>query len=128
MFEQIFNLYNVVLRAATAQIEKIKQSGLVENADSLSEDLSMMYALDLKMDIVFNLTQQYNNGVPFIPITADNLISKYNINENVAQRLASEINTMLENYVQEKKFQKENYKPFILDEIEETESIGEKSR
>lgn len=95
----------------------------------LSEDLSMMYASDLKMDIVFNLTQQYNNGVPFIPITADNLISKYNINENVAQRLASEINTMVENYIHEKEYQKQNYTPFVLDGFEEeTNSMGGKSR
>ena len=95
----------------------------------LSEDLSMMYASDLKMDIVFNLTQQYNNGVPFIPITADNLIFKYNINENVAQRLASEINTMVENYIHEKEYQKQNYTPFVLDGFEEeTNSVGGKSR
>lgn len=95
----------------------------------LSEDLSMMYASDLKMDIVLNLTQQYNNGVPFIPITADNLISKYNINENVAQRLASEINTMVENYIHEKEYQKQNYTPFVLDGFEEeTNSMGGKSR
>lgn len=95
----------------------------------LSEDLSMMYASDLKMDIVFNLTQQYNNGVPFIPITADNLIFKYNINENVAQRLASEINTMVENYIHEKEYQKQNYTPFVLDGFEEeTNSMGGKSR
>lgn len=95
----------------------------------LSENLSMMYASDLKMDIVFNLTQQYNNGVPFIPITADNLIFKYNINENVAQRLASEINTMVENYIHEKEYQKQNYTPFVLDGFEEeTNSMGGKSR
>ena len=95
----------------------------------ISEDLSMMYASDLKMDIVFNLTQQYNNGVPFIPITADNLIFKYNINENVAQRLASEINTMVENYIHEKEYQKQNYTPFVLDGFEEeTNSMGGKSR
>lgn len=39
LFEQLFNLYNVVLRAATAQIEIINRSGLVENTDSLLEDI-----------------------------------------------------------------------------------------
>lgn len=94
-----------------------------QKAEHLSEDLSMMYASDLKMNIVFNLTQQYNSGVPFIPITADNLISKYNINESVAQKLASEINTMLENYIREKEYQQQNYTPYVLDGFEE-ESIG----
>ena len=94
-----------------------------QKAEHLSEDLSMMYASDLKMDIVFNLTQQYNSGVPFIPVTADNLIYKYNINESVAQKLASEINTMLENYIREKEYQQQNYTTYVFDGFEE-ESIG----
>ena len=96
--------------------------------EHLSEDLSMKIASDIKMDIVFYLTEQYNNGVPFVPITANDLITKYNMNESVAQKLALEINKILENYIQDKIYQKENYRPFTLDEVEETESIGGKSR
>ena len=63
LFEQIFNLYNVVLRAATAQIEKIKQSGLVENADSLSEDLSKNIAFAKKLSKITD-TSPVLNKVP----------------------------------------------------------------
>ena len=89
------------------------------NSEHLSEDLSMQLAEGVKMDIVFDLTEQYNNGVTFIPITANDLIAKYNMNENVAQRLALEINTMLEGYIRAKEKQKENYTTDTLDGFEE---------
>lgn len=101
----------------------------VQNNEHLSEDSSIMLASNIKMDIVFYLVEQYNKGVPYIPIIADNLISKYNMNENVAGRLAMEINEMLENYIQEKEYQSKNYTPYTLDGFEEeTNSMGGKSR
>lgn len=92
---------------------------LANNCEHLSEDLSMQLASNVKMDIVFYLTGQYDIGGTFIPITANDLIAKYNINENVAQILALEINTMLEGYIQEKEQQKENFTPYVLDGFEE---------
>ena len=66
---------------------------------------------------------EQNNGIPFIPITVDDLIKKYNINEIVAERLTSEINTMVELYIQER----ENYSPYVLDGFnEETQGISHK--
>ena len=91
----------------------------VSNQGYLGEDLSMTIASDVRMDSVFYLIEQYNNGVPFTPITADDLISKYNIDENIARRLALEINIILESYIQEKEKQKENYTPYFLDGFDE---------
>ena len=88
-----------------------------------------MIASDIKMDIVFNLTEKYNSGIPFKPLTPNDLITKYNMNETVAQQLALEVNTMLENYIREKEYQMKNYTPFVLDRFEkETNSMGGKSR
>lgn len=103
------------------------------SVEPLNDDLSMKIAADVKMDIVFDLTAQYNNGISVVPITANDLSAKYNINENVAQRLALEINTMLEGYIQEKEQQKGNYTPYVLDGFEEgiqeisTEMLGKET-
>lgn len=100
-----------------------------QNVEHLSVNQSMMIASDIKMDIVFNLTEQYNSGIPFKPLTADDLITKYNINENVAQKLALEVNIMLENYIREKKYEMNNHTPYVLDEFEEEpKSTGVKRR
>ena len=42
---------------------------------------------------------KYNNGIPFTPVTANDLKSKYSFNDKDAQRLAIEINEMLEGYI-----------------------------
>lgn len=68
----------------------------------LGEDLSMKLASNVKWDIVNDLTNKYNKENSFIPVTADELIDKYNMNENVAQRLALEIDQLLEGYIQDK--------------------------
>lgn len=100
-----------------------------QNTEHLSEELSMKIASDMKMNIVFSLIEQYNNGTPIAPVTINDLIAKYNMNENVAQRLASDINTMFENYKQEEERQKKNYTPYVLDGFdEEINSTGGKSR
>lgn len=100
-----------------------------QSVEHLSVNQSMMIASDIKMDIVFNLTEQYNSGIPFKPLTADDLITKYNINENVAQKLALEVNIMLENYIREKKYEMNNHTPYVLDEFEEEpKSTGVKRR
>ena len=66
----------------------------------LGEDLSMKLASNVKWDIVFDLKNKYDKENSFIPVTADDLIDKYNMNENVAQRLALEIDKMLEGNIQ----------------------------
>lgn len=100
-----------------------------QSVEHLSVNQSMMIASDIKMDIVFNLTEQYNSGIPFKPLTADDLITKYNINENVAQKLALEVNIMLENYIREKEYEMNNHTPYVLDEFEEEpKSTGVKRR
>lgn len=100
----------------------------VSDNKNLSDDLSMTIASEVKMDIAFDLVEQYNNGVPVVPIIADNLIVKYNINERVAERLASEINTMVESYIHQKE-QNENYTPYVLDGFdEETQGISRNHR
>lgn len=109
--------------------ERLQAKRMNQSVEHLSADQSMMIASDVKMDIVFNLTEQYNKGIPFKPLTADDLIAKYNMNENVAQQLALEVNTMLENYIREKEYQAKNYTPFVIDGFEEeNNSMGGKSR
>lgn len=100
-----------------------------QSSEHLSVEQSMTIASDVKMDIVFYLTKQYNSGIPFKPLTANNLITKYNMNEAVAQQLALEVNTMLENYIREKEYKMKNYTPLVLDNFEEeTNSIGSKRK
>lgn len=63
LFEQLFNLYNVVLRAATAQIEIIRQSGLVENTDSLLENIENNISFAKKLSKITE-TSPVLNKVP----------------------------------------------------------------
>ena len=109
--------------------ERLQAKRINQSAEHLSADQSMMIASDIKMDIVFNLTEKYNSGIPFKPLTPNDLITKYNMNETVAQQLALEVNTMLENYIREKEYQMKNYTPFVLDGFEkETNFMSGKSR
>ena len=128
---KFYNVINNTVEVDEQEFERTKERLKAKkiSAEHLSADQSMMIASDVKMDIVFNLTEQYNSGIPFKPLTADDLITKYNMDENVAQQLALEVNTMLENYIREKEYQTKNYTPFVLDGFEEeTNSMGGKSR
>ena len=98
------------------------------SVESLNDDLSMKIASNVKMDIVFDLTAQYNNGILVVPITADALSSKYNMNERAAQQLAMEINSMVSAYIQSKEEQKNNYTPYVLDGFEEEKETTIKHR
>lgn len=75
--------------------------------ESVNDDLSMKIAADVKMDVVFDLIRQYNNGSSVVPVTTDLLAAKYNINERMAQKLAIEINSMVLAYIQLKEDPKE---------------------
>lgn len=88
-------------------------------ANELNDTISSIIASDIKMDIVFDLTEQYNKGIPFTPLTANDLKSKYNINDKYAQQLATEVNSMIQGYIQGKEKAKENYRPFVLDGFDE---------
>ena len=70
------------------------------------------------MDIVFDLQEQYNSGVPFTALTADDLKVKYNISDKIAQQLSIEINEMIMQYIEDKEQSKENNTPYILDGFE----------
>lgn len=98
------------------------------SVEPLNDDLSMKIASDVKMDIVFNLTAQYNTTGSFISITANDLITRYNMNEKIAQELALEINTLVENYIREKEMQRQNYTPYVLDGFEEEQEISREHR
>ncbi len=130
---KFYNIINNTIEVDEQEFEKTKErlqaKRINQSAEQLSADQSMMIASDIKMDIVFNLTEKYNSGIPFKPLTPNDLITKYNMNETVAQQLALEVNTMLENYIREKEYQMKNYTPFVLDGFEkETNSMGGKSR
>lgn len=88
-------------------------------SNELNDTISSIIASDIEMDIVFDLTEQYHKGIPFTPLTANNLKSKYNINDKYSQQLSTEINTMVQGYIQSKENAKENSTPFVLDEFEE---------
>ena len=98
--------------------EKLKESSRNNITEHLDKDLSMMAASTLKNDLALDLIEQYNNGIMVTPIMASNLINKYNINEEIAEQLASEINAMVKLYVQEKEKQK-NDTPYVLDDYNE---------
>lgn len=119
------------------ELKKSKTNNLESNSSSVSsnssvellnDDLSMKIAADVKMDIVFDLTAQYNNGMSVVPITADALSAKYNMNEIVAQQLAIEINSMISAYIQSKEEQKNNYTPYVLDGFEDEKETTIKHR
>lgn len=101
----------------------------LSNSELLNDDLSMKIASDIKMDIVFDLTAQYNNGNLVAPLTTNDLVAKYHINEKVAQQLATEINTMISEYIQSKKEIENNHTPYVLDDFEdEQQEISHKHR
>lgn len=118
--EEKFEKYKELIKA---KMKKSKTNNIsidgVSTPETLSYDLSVKIASNVKMDIVFDLTAQYNNGMSVVPITADALITKYNMNERVAQQLASEINEMVFGYIQSKEEEKNNYTPCILDGFED---------
>lgn len=108
---------------------KIEQAtNNLTNDGLLNDDLSMKIASDVKMDIVFNLTEQYNTTGSFISITPNDLISRYNMNEKIAQNLAQEINSLVGNYSKEKETQMQNYTPYVLDGFEEEQEVSHKHR
>lgn len=90
---------------------------------TIDNNLSMMIADEIKWNIIFDLQEKYNQGYPDIPINSNTLISQYKISDSVAQKLATEINTMMQNYIYEKENSKKNYQPYYLDGFEE-ESKG----
>ena len=106
----------------------IPSTGGVSSVEKLNDDLSMKIASDVKMDIVFDLTVQYNSGISVVPITADALSAKYNMNERVAQQLASEVNEMVFGYIKSKEEHKKNYVPYVLDGFEEEKETTIKHR
>lgn len=106
----------------------ISSTGGVSSVEKLNDDLSMKIASDVKMDIVFDLTAQYNSGISVVPITADALSAKYNMNERVAQQLASEVNEMVFGYIKSKEEHKKNYVPYVLDGFEEEKETTIKHR
>ncbi len=105
--------------------EASKESNMDKNNISsqgpLDKNMSMMIAAEIKRDLSFDLIEQYNSGIRIIPLTADKLIDLYNIDEEVAEQLAFEINTIIERYIQEKESQKNN-SPYILDDIDKDTS------
>ena len=106
----------------------IPSTGGVSSVEKLNDDLSMKIASDVKMDIVFDLTAQYNSGISIVPITADALSAKYNMNERVAQQLSSEVNEMVFGYIKSKEEHKKNYVPYVLDGFEEEKETTIKHR
>ena len=91
----------------------------LEIEELYDDDLSMMIADEIKWDIIFDLQEKYNQGLSFVAITADDLTTKYNINDRVAQKLAAEINMMVKNYINEKEKSRKNYQSYILDGFDE---------
>lgn len=87
-------------------------------ANELNDTISSIIASEIKMDIVFDLQEQYNSGVPFTALTADDLKVKYNISDKVAQQLSIEINEMIMQYIEGKEQSKANNTPYILDGFE----------
>ncbi len=88
-----------------------------KNNGHFNEDLSMMRVSEVRMNILLYLIEQYNKGISLPPITPQELIDKFNINERIAQQLTIEINSMIEAYIQEKKQESKNYTPYILDDF-----------
>lgn len=102
--EQEFESSKDIIKEALKESNNRNNSSInnVPKRKLLGEDLSMKLASNVKWDIVFDLTNKYNKENSFIPVTADELIDKYNMNEDVAQRLALEIDKILEGYIQNK--------------------------
>lgn len=145
--KKLFKIVNMLIKedqlnrlgTMTQKAEEVETTGSLQNVDSISntkptqisqtnnssiegevnDDLSMMVADEVKWNIIFDMYEKYNNGFPFVPITPDDLKSRYNINSNISQILALEINTIVKNHINEKEKSKTNYQPYILDGIGE---------
>ena len=141
--KKLFKIVNMLIKedqlnrlgTMTQKAEEVETTGSLQNVDSISntkptqisqtnnssiegevnDDLSMMVADEVKWNIIFDMYEKYNNGFPFVPITPDDLESRYNINSNISQILALEINTIVKNNINEKEKSKTNYQPYILD-------------
>ena len=87
-------------------------------ATELNDAISSIIASEIKLDIVFDLQEQYHNGVPFTALSAEDLKTKYNISDKVARELAIEIDEMIMQYIEGKEQAKANNTPYILDGFE----------
>lgn len=125
----ISDSYSEMISELNNSQNEIEQStNKLSNSGLLNDDLSMKIASDVKMDIVFDLTTQYNSGKSIAPLTANALSARYNINERVAQQLAGEINSMVSAYIQTKE-EISNRTPYVLDGFDEEEQeISHKHR
>lgn len=88
-------------------------------ATELNDAISSIIASEIKWDIVFDLQEQYHNGVPFTALSAEDLKTKYNISDKVARELAIEIDEMITQYIEGKEQAKANNTPYILDGFED---------
>lgn len=87
-------------------------------ATELNDAISSIIASEIKWDIVFDLQEQYHNGVPFTALSVEDLKTKYNISDKVARELAIEIDEMIMQYIEGKEQAKANNTPYILDGFE----------
>ena len=95
---------------------KPEEIEIVKN--TINDALSFTIAGEMKMDIVFDLTEKINNGIQFVPLDINSIKSYVNINDEYALQLANEVNEMLNNYTTFKA-QMKNRQPLILDGSEE---------
>lgn len=129
IYDKEGKFYSSNLEIDEHKFEKIKEKrkerkkNKNQNVEHLSDEMN------IKMDILFNMIEQYNKDSTFGSLKTSDLITKYNLDKNVAQGLVFEINKMFESYKQEKQRQLENYVPYVLDISEEgANSINEKKR
>lgn len=97
-------------------------------ANELNDSTSSIIASSVKTDIIFDLIEQYNKGIPFKYLTVNDLKSKYGINDKYAQQLAAEINSMIQGYIQSKENAKENHTPWAIDCCDEKTVQSGKNR
>ena len=88
-------------------------------ATELNDAISSIIASEIKWDIVFDLQEQYHNGVPFTALSADDLKTKYNISDKVAQELSIKINEMIMQHIENIEKAKASNTPYILDGFED---------
>ena len=88
-------------------------------ASELNDIISSIIADEIEMDIVFDLQEQYHNGVPFTALSADDLKTKYNISDKVAQELSIKINEMIMQHIENIEKAKASNTPYILDGFED---------
>lgn len=113
-------IHNALLTESDIKIysdkpESINSEDVQYVANELNDSISSIIASSVKMDIVFDLEEQYNKGIPFTYLTANDLKSKYSINDKHAQQLAAEINSMIQKYIQSREKAKENYTLFVFE-------------